>query len=180
MSFPDTLLELIEEGIQLQQLEQQEAEHAAQEKADRAAQLFTAIETRWIESNGRFGVTLHRGHEASPLWTMLFRENWERERFRDWWVHQHHRLADVARCVLGRNSSVRRPQRSARQSPDVTAPVRRRGRARRQPPSPCEARRRPVRGLPLASQRLRGPDLQARHLAGSDRHVARPPAGSRS
>lgn len=96
MSSTDELLQLIEEGVQLRQLERQEAEHAAHEEAYRAAQLATAIDTRWIEANGMFGIALHRGHDVSPFWTMLFRENWERDRFYDWWVHQNDRLADVA------------------------------------------------------------------------------------
>lgn len=108
----DALLELIEEGVRLQQQELQQDEHAAEEVVNRAAQPSIVIQSRWFELNGKFGVALHKGDDAPPFWTILFRENWERERFQDWWIHQQRRLtevgefletntaADLERCLL--------------------------------------------------------------------------------
>lgn len=54
------------------------------------------ISSYLVEKDGRFGVDLTRGDERKGFFVIWFRENWERERFRDWWRPQHHRFAEFA------------------------------------------------------------------------------------
>lgn len=71
-------------------------ERNAREAAERARHLSTVFESFPLDLREGFGVAIRRGAEVEPLWTVLFREEWERERFQDWFRWQHDRLADWA------------------------------------------------------------------------------------
>ncbi|UYY76810.1 hypothetical protein [Sphingomonas sp. R1] len=49
-----------------------------------------------VDRHGEFGIDLRRGGEDKGFFVIWFRQNWERERFRDWWRPQTHRFADFA------------------------------------------------------------------------------------
>lgn len=49
-----------------------------------------------VDHHGEFGIDLRRGGEDKGFFVMWFRQNWERERFRDWWRPQAHRFPDFA------------------------------------------------------------------------------------
>jgi hypothetical protein len=85
------LLEVVEHGITFQTIEPLRDElqdHRATEFGSEVA----PIESNFLMKNGKFGIGLQRGAEGPVFWSILFRENWERERFLDWWTHQRHRL----------------------------------------------------------------------------------------
>lgn len=66
----------------------------AREAAEEDARLSLIIESYLVERGGRFGVNLTRANEREAFWTILFRERWERERFRDWWNCQRDRFQE--------------------------------------------------------------------------------------
>lgn len=77
---------------------------AARLRAERDAELHEVIESFLVDRGGRLGVTLQRGDEVEPFWTIVFGEKWERERFRDWWRWQRHRFADFAAFLEERDA----------------------------------------------------------------------------
>jgi hypothetical protein len=51
----------------------------------------------WLEDrDGQYGINLRRGDTDKAFWIILFREKWERERFRDWFRNQRHRFTEWA------------------------------------------------------------------------------------
>lgn len=65
-------------------------------KARKAKARALKIYSFLVDHHGEFGIDLRRGGEDKGFFVMWFRQNWERERFRDWWRPQAHRFADFA------------------------------------------------------------------------------------
>jgi hypothetical protein len=93
---PDGIIAEAEEAVAaaIEQLLQAKAQ--AQEEADLHARLSQVIECYVIEREEQFGITLQRASDVDPFWTAIFREKWERERFRDWFRWQRPRFAEFA------------------------------------------------------------------------------------
>lgn len=72
-----------------------EAEDARAE-AEWEAKRANTIECFLHDREGRFGLCLQRGNATEPFWAIRFREKWERERFRDWFVPSLNRAHEWA------------------------------------------------------------------------------------
>ena len=72
-----------------------EEERLAEEASINAAKALT-IGSSLEDRQGQYGINLRRGDAAESFWIILFREKWERERFRDWFRYQRHRFAEWA------------------------------------------------------------------------------------
>lgn len=68
-------------------------------KAERQRELASVIDSYAIERDGQFGLTLQRGNAKKPFFAIMFRERWERERFRDWFRHQFRHFARYAELL---------------------------------------------------------------------------------
>lgn len=64
----------------------------AESKAKRARIIGSWLDDR----DGQYGINLRRGDTDKAFWIILFREKWERERFRDWFRNQRHRFTEWA------------------------------------------------------------------------------------
>ncbi|MBB3348397.1 hypothetical protein [Sphingomonas sp. BK069] len=57
------------------------------------------ISSYLVDDDQHYCVDMRRGGHKEGFFVMRFREKWERERFRDWWVQQRHRFGDFAAYV---------------------------------------------------------------------------------
>lgn len=97
---PDEVDAEIEVGAEVERIRREtQREHLAaalEEKARKerkAADAARLIESYLDDRDGQFGINMLRGDAKKPFWIILFRERWERERFRDWFRWQRHRFA---------------------------------------------------------------------------------------
>ena len=93
---PANLADIVRAGVAAGIVRERDKVEADRREAERDAELHRVIESFLVERKGRFGVTLERGDATRPFWSVMFREKWERERFRDWWNCQRHRFAEFA------------------------------------------------------------------------------------
>ncbi|WP_242416533.1 hypothetical protein [Sphingomonas panni] len=68
----------------------------AAEKQARDAEAAKRIDSYLEDRNGQFGINMRRANSNTSFWVILFRERWERERFRDWFRWNRHRFAEWA------------------------------------------------------------------------------------
>jgi len=87
---------IVSQGVAEEAMRRRKEAAAAREAAEQDARLSLIIESYLVERGGRFGVNLKRANEHEAFWTILFRERWERERFRDWWNCQRDRFQEFA------------------------------------------------------------------------------------
>jgi len=87
---------IVSKGVAEEAIRRRKEEAAAREAAEQDARLSLVIESYLVERRGRFGVNLKRANEREAFWDILFRERWERERFRDWWNCQRDRFQEFA------------------------------------------------------------------------------------
>jgi hypothetical protein len=90
---------IIANGLTREAEEREQEEEAARAAAEVNARLSKIVNSHLFERQGRFGVSLIRASERQAFFEMLFRERWERERFRDWWAWQRGRFQEFADFV---------------------------------------------------------------------------------
>lgn len=97
----DEVTSEIEVGTEIERSRQEKArEHAAREAESlrlmekHAAERAKVLSIHLLDRNRQFGLTIKRGGVAEPVWAIMFREKWERERFRDYFHWQRHRLQE--------------------------------------------------------------------------------------
>lgn len=100
---PEGVSSVIEVGVEVERARAAEKRIRVAEEADadrrraeEEARLANSIDSWLVDRKGQFGLNLRRGNAKEPFWVILFRERWERERFRDWFRWQRHRFAEWA------------------------------------------------------------------------------------
>lgn len=72
------------------------------EKLDREQAARTLINAYFIKEGNRFAITLERGSPRNEkIWSITFKEAWERDRFWDWLGWQRSRFDEFAEYMLG-------------------------------------------------------------------------------
>lgn len=93
-------LDDFEDGMRIAIFEEREQEEALEAQALRLQQeedeRATRIESFLVDADGQFGLDLRRPGAKKGFWRIMFREKWERERFRDWFRCQRDRFQDFA------------------------------------------------------------------------------------
>ena len=101
---PVHLTAIVNDGLADDAERRRKEEAATREAAEQDARLSLIIESYLVERGGRFGVNLKRANEREAFWDILFRERWERERFRDWWNCQRGRFQEFAEYLEERSA----------------------------------------------------------------------------
>lgn len=66
------------------------------EKARKAREKAKHVHSYLVDDRGEFGIDLRRGGQEDGFFVIWFRQQWERERFRDWWRPQVGRFPEFA------------------------------------------------------------------------------------
>jgi hypothetical protein len=78
---------------QLKAEEDERERRRLREEADRRS---VSIDSFLVDAGGQFGLDLRRFGAKTGFWRIMFRERWERERFRDWFRLQRARFEEFA------------------------------------------------------------------------------------
>ena len=88
------------DGMRIAIFEEREQEEALEAQARRLQQeemeRATRIDSFLVDAEGQFGLDLRRPGAKAGFWRIMFRERWERERFRDWFRCQRDRFEEFA------------------------------------------------------------------------------------
>jgi hypothetical protein len=83
-------------GLVEEQLEAEEEEDERRRLREEAVARAALIDTFLVDAGGQFGLDLRRFGAKAGFWRIMFREKWERERFRDWFRCQRPRFQEFA------------------------------------------------------------------------------------
>lgn len=110
----DRMRREIEAAIEAQNASAREERKRQRKALERASR----IDSYLVDKDGQFGINLQRGDAKRGFWCILFRERWERERFRDWFRYQRERFHEFADFLEG-NDAVALERRLLREMLDT-------------------------------------------------------------